>query len=124
MRSLLDIRLDGGSDAPQEARDALRPLKKQVGSLSEDVALLVSELVTNAVVHAKADTVWLRVLPMPPDDVRVEVTSPGPLWDLPVKPRPGPVGGFGFFLVQQLARDWGVVKCEKGTQVWFEISPQ
>ena len=124
MRPLLDVRLDGGPDAPSEARSALRRLEVELGGLSEDVALLVSELVTNAVVHAKADAIQLSVLPRPPDNVRVEVTAPGPLWEPPIKPRPGPLGGFGFFFVDRLAQDWGVVSKERESQVWFEISPQ
>jgi anti-sigma regulatory factor (Ser/Thr protein kinase) len=115
--------LNGGPDAPRRARKALLPLEKQLGVLCHDVLLLVSELVTNAVVHAKADAIRLSVVAKQRDDIRVEVTAAGPLWEPPMEPRPGPLGGFGFFFVDQLAKDWGVTSKAGLSQVWFEVAP-
>jgi len=122
---LLEIRLRGGQDAPSCARQALGAVETQLADRCEDISLLVSELVTNAVVHAKADAIWLSVRSGPArEDIRVEVTAPGARWELPAKPLPGPLGGFGFFFVDQLAKDWGVASEEGETRVWFEIAPQ
>jgi anti-sigma regulatory factor (Ser/Thr protein kinase) len=122
---LLEIRLRGGHDAPSCARQALGAVETQLADRCEDISLLVSELVTNAVVHAGADAIRLSVRSGEPrEDIRVEVTAPGPVWELPAKPLPGPLGGFGFFFVDQLAKDWGVVSEEDETRVWFEIAPQ
>jgi anti-sigma regulatory factor (Ser/Thr protein kinase) len=123
VQPLLEVSLDGGPDAPRRARKALLPLEKQLGALCHDVLLLVSELVTNAVVHANADPILLSVTARQRDDIRVAVTASGPLWEPPVEPRPGPLGGFGFFFVDQLANDWGVTSKEGESQVWFEVAP-
>jgi anti-sigma regulatory factor (Ser/Thr protein kinase) len=54
--------------------------------------------------------------------VRIEVRDPGRDGD--VAPRqPGPRGGgYGLFLVDHLARRWGVDRRD-GTVVWCELSP-
>jgi hypothetical protein len=31
-------------------------------------------------------------------------------------------GGWGLYLVDRIADDWGVVTAETGTRVWFELS--
>jgi anti-sigma regulatory factor (Ser/Thr protein kinase) len=97
---------------------------KDLGDLRNDVLLLVSELVTNAVVHAKAEAIWLSVACKARKAIRVEITAPGPLWEPPAEPRPGPLGGFGFFFVDQLAQDWGVAREDGETRVWFEVAPR
>ena len=90
----------------------------------EDVRLLVSELVTNALRHGEltaGDRVSLKARV---DDgvVRLEVRDPGNDGD--VAPRQPGVrgGGYGLFLVEQLARRWGVDRRD-GTVVWCELSP-
>jgi anti-sigma regulatory factor (Ser/Thr protein kinase) len=123
MEPVLELELEGGADAPARARAALRTLNGELGDLYEDVSLLVSELVTNAVVHAKSKVVRLVVLFKARQDFRVEVASAGPLWEPPAEPRPGPLGGFGFFFVEQLAQDWGIVREGPETRVWFDVAP-
>ena len=90
----------------------------------EDVRLLVTELITNALRHG-ALTPGDRVSVKASVDggvVRLEVTDPGR--DGEVAPRdPGPRGGgYGLYLVDQLARRWGVDRRE-GTTVWCELAP-
>src|SRR5690242_21129832 len=87
---LLEVRLAGGPDAPARARASLKGLSDQLGRLYDDVLLLVSELVTNAVVHAHAEAISLLVVAKDPCDIRVELISPGPQWEPPIEPRPGP----------------------------------
>jgi DNA-binding NarL/FixJ family response regulator len=92
------------------------------GPLLDDLQLLVSELVTNAVVHAGSEAqVAVRLLP---DALRVEVVDRGgPSLGATV---PGPErvdaeSGRGLFLVDRLARAWGVEPIDGGKSVWFEV---
>ena len=90
----------------------------------EDVRLLVTELITNAVRHGELTSGDRVSVKARVDDgvVRIEVRDPGNNGD--VAPRqPGPRGGgYGLFLVEQLARRWGVDRRD-GTVVWCELSP-
>ena len=85
----------------------------------EDLRLIVSELVTNAVKHGPEGRVKVR-LRRDGNTIRGEVedegTSPfGPRR----KARLGPDGGLGLRLVNSLSDRWGV---EAGTaRVWFEL---
>jgi anti-sigma regulatory factor (Ser/Thr protein kinase) len=92
--------------------------------LSERVELLVSELVTNALRHARSsDNSTIRLkLNLTPSKVRVEVEDKGSGFDPPKKPaqRADQMAGWGLVLVNRLARDWGVVN-DGGTVVWFEL---
>ena len=89
----------------------------------EDVRLLVTELITNALRHGSlspGDKVSVRASV---DDgvVRIEVTDPGE--DAEIAPRePGPRGGgYGLYLVDLLAKRWGVER-HNGTTVWCELA--
>jgi CheY-like chemotaxis protein len=89
--------------------------------LLDDVQLLVSELVTNAVVHARSDAqVAVRLLP---DALRIEVVDRGrPHLPAPSVPeRADAESGRGLFLVEQLATAWGVEPIDGGKSVWFEV---
>jgi hypothetical protein len=88
--------------------------------LVHDVALVATELVTNAVLHGGGlEHLHLRELPA---GVRVEVSdrsSDGPL--------PGFVAedagtGRGLLLVSQIASRWGVEQGPKGKTVWAEVT--
>ena len=89
----------------------------------ENIRLLVTELVTNSVRHAKASTIELMVV-VSRTRVHVEVANPGGGFE----PRPsGPEdsdSGWGLFLVDRLSDDWGVTQ-GSGTdyqRVWFELA--
>lgn len=86
--------------------------------------LLVSEVVTNAVIHSSAPApteILLRARMVDSGAVRVEVTDGGEGF-LPVPRDPDhPGGGYGLYLVEQEARAWGVDR-EGGTRVWFELA--
>jgi antitoxin YefM len=69
-------------------------------------ALLVSELVTNAVIHARTE-VLMHLLPAA-QRLRVEVTDGDPAGDVEVQPHdPAASGGRGLQLLDALADDWG-----------------
>ncbi|GAB2763067.1 ATP-binding protein [Streptomyces bullii] len=89
---------------------------------AEDVLLVVSELVTNACLHAEGpDQLWIRC-----DNkvIRVEVSDRGAGQPAPRTPhRAGRPGGHGMFIVQRLCLDWGVVRTPgvAGKTVWAEL---
>jgi anti-sigma regulatory factor (Ser/Thr protein kinase) len=118
----LSLQLDRGPNAAAKARGGLASLGDDLdGSLLETLQLLVTEVVTNSVRHARADTVLLSVL-VGDSTVRAEVTDHGPGFD---PARVGPLSsahtGWGLFLVERLADGWGVNKDRDGTRVWFEL---
>lgn len=86
---------------------------------SETVPVVVSELVTNSVLHATSTTrVLVRVGPAV---VRVEVHDADPT--LPVRRHPDPdtVTGRGLMLVEALTDRWGAAPADDGKVVWFEL---
>ncbi|MFJ9813590.1 ATP-binding protein [Streptomyces sp. NPDC101158] len=90
---------------------------------AEDVLLVVSELVTNACLHAEGPE-SLRVLRLA-EVLRLEVADRGTGQPAPRTPhRAGRPGGHGMFIVQRLCRDWGVerVAGAPGKTVWAELA--
>jgi len=92
----------------------------QCGPVLDDVQLLVSELVTNAVVHAGSEVeVAVRLLT---DAVRIEVVDRAPGAPLrPAAPAEGDESGRGLLLVETIASAWGVESIAGGKSVWFEV---
>ena len=89
----------------------------------EDVRLLVTELITNALRHGAVrpgDKVSVRAQ-VEGAIIRIEVRDPGRNGE--VKPRrPGGLGGgYGLYLVDRLARRWGVERNDE-TIVWCELA--
>lgn len=84
--------------------------------------LLVSEVVTNAVLHARSQ-VRLEVGPVT-DHVRIEVHDGSPL---PLRLHTHTslsATGRGLRLLEQLSRDWGCDAGRDGKTVWFEVGAQ
>ena len=114
----LTLKIDAGPDAPGEARTALRRFHPELApDLMQVVVLLASELVSNAVRHARAELVGVRFEVLP-DRVRVEVGDRGPGFD-PAHVPPSD-GGWGLRLVDEMADRWGAAD-DHGFQVWFEL---
>lgn len=84
----------------------------------EDATLLVSELVTNAILHGRSpiDLVVRKVK----SSVRVEVFNDGKRSVPPRNPELDAATGRGFSLVQAVASRWG--SDDAGSSVWFEIA--
>jgi anti-sigma regulatory factor (Ser/Thr protein kinase) len=122
------MRLGSGPDAAAEARRAIAALRADLDPpLMETLRLLVTELVTNSVRHTDCDSLTLRVA-IGKAAVITEVADDGPNFDAEAAveaERPGggraDDTGWGLFLVQRLARDWGVKKDERSKRVWFEL---
>ena len=122
--------IDVGDD-PHAVATARRATAAQLGQwelaeLRADAELLVSELVTNAVLHSRGDVAL--TLAVADGMLEVGVTDPG------ARLRPqrgtdrGPGGppwtaesGRGLRLVDRLSVEWGVVALARGKQVWFRL---
>lgn len=124
----VSLDIAGGRHAPRVARQfvisRLDPGLAGPGPV-EDAGLLVSELVTNSVLHAQVGsdellTVTLTVLP---DRLRLTVSDSGSKLEPHVLgPHAKGFGGIGLWLVEQLASAWGVTHHPPGTtQVWCEL---
>jgi serine phosphatase RsbU (regulator of sigma subunit)/anti-sigma regulatory factor (Ser/Thr protein kinase) len=120
----LALRLRGGPRAPAAARTALDTLQDRGldGEEAQTARLLLSEVVTNSVVHGgSGSTDWIGLdVELSPAALRVEVRDRGPGFR-PAPSLPGPLqpGGRGLFLVDELADRWGVG--DGGRSVWFEL---
>ena len=122
----LRMRLGSGPDAAAEARRAIARLRADLDPpLMETLRLLVTELVTNSVRHTDCQAFTLRIA-VGKSAVLTEVADDGPTFDLePYEGENGrasdPDTGWGLFLVQRLARDWGVKEEGRSKRVWFEL---
>ncbi len=131
-RQVRELSLDGASGVVPLARDYTREALHAWGWLpaegadrraaAEDVLLVVSELVTNACLHAEGPDA-LRLL-CDGKVLRIEVSDRGAGQPAPRTPhRAGRPGGHGMFIVQRLCLDWGVVRGPGGAgkTVWAEL---
>jgi serine/threonine-protein kinase RsbW len=117
--------LTGTPEAGLAARRALVACNGALPrTVRDDVRLLLTELVTNAVRHADAGPARLvRVeLRQRRGAVRVAVCDEGSGF-APEAPcsRPDETGGWGLVLVDRIADRWAVTRTATGTCVWFEI---
>jgi DNA-binding NarL/FixJ family response regulator len=118
-------RLGRDTASPRAARrfvtEALRMW--DLDELADTVTLLVSELVTNAVVHAGSDVEVL--VRLTGDAACVEVTDTSELAPAPREASLEDASGRGLALVEAMARRWGVRPCPGGGKtVWFEVDRQ
>jgi anti-sigma regulatory factor (Ser/Thr protein kinase) len=114
-----------GLPAPAEARGCLDELASSIPAHRfQDLRLIVSELVTNAVQHAglkEGDAIRVDV-DVAADRIRVEVADFGTGFDPhPSVPTPGQARGWGLTLVEGLADRWGK-EPGPGTRVWAELT--
>jgi anti-sigma regulatory factor (Ser/Thr protein kinase) len=93
--------------------------------LDETATLLVSELVSNAVRHARTDGSRLELrLETAGAWLRIEVSDGDPRPPRPRAPSEFDESGFGFVLVEALADKWGVRETAAGKAVWIELNTE
>ncbi|WP_121749033.1 ATP-binding protein [Streptomyces sp. E2N166] len=113
-------------DAVRTARSLVRRTLHgwDLDSVGDIAALLVSELVTNALRHATGP-IGVRLVrhPAGPDGMLlVEVSDPLPDPPRERVARPGDEDGRGLQLVASSAHRWGTRPGEVGKTVWFELT--
>lgn len=92
------------------------------GAAADDLELIISELVTNAVVHTTSRRLFLR-LGYRPGLVWISVLDQGPRTGA-IRPSPAPsdgLGGRGLLLVEQCAHRWGERPVGQGSWVWATV---
>jgi len=112
------------AQAPGLARQATHEALAawQVAHLEETALLLVSELVTNAVRHARTGgTAVVLRLEAAGSWLRIEVHDADPRMPQPRTPDRLDESGFGFVLLDALADRWGVREATIGKAVWAEL---
>ncbi|MFC8388080.1 MULTISPECIES: SpoIIE family protein phosphatase [unclassified Streptomyces] len=107
------------------ARQQLRELLHDWSSPDQvdSAVLLLSEMLTNVLVHTDTDALLLAEVTGGSDGrrMRIEVTDAGD--DLPHMRRPGELAssGRGLVLIELLAHTWGVAPRGEGKSIWFEL---
>jgi len=131
---LLILRVPASPAAAATARHAVTGLRHFLDwEVRENVELLVSELVTNSIRHADlSPRDWVEIkLEASGEAVLVEVADcgqgfrgrqPGPSARAAQAAEPERTSGWGLFLVDHIASQWGIVEGEE-TRVWFELRP-
>lgn len=108
----------------REARSVVRDVLELWGyrDLVADAELVVSELVTNAVVHA--DSGCAVIVNRGEGGVRIEVQDQGPGWPDRQTPGASAEGGRGLMIVSALSTAWGIQAADRSKSVWVELSGQ
>jgi serine/threonine-protein kinase RsbW len=116
----LSFTIAPASHSAPQARAALRTMMGRwaTEALRDDASLLLTELVSNGVIHARST---MQVyLTMDEDLLRAEVRDTSP--SAPVHRDPDEYGGRGVLILNALASSWGVVGHPgEGKTVWFEL---
>jgi anti-sigma regulatory factor (Ser/Thr protein kinase) len=124
-RTLIDTRpMLSLPPSPGSIRAARQHVERAVqaalpDAVAEDAVLLVSELATNAVLHAR--TSFTVVVDIEPSCVRVEVHDESPVQPVPRNPEPLAPNGRGLQIVRTTADRWGTNRMGWGKTVWFEL---
>jgi len=111
----MNLTLESNRQAPRISRQRLSEIRSELEPRYDDLALVVSELVSNSVLHSDDGFVSVS-LKKASDRVRIEVRDPGPGFD-----RDSPRGdGIGLEIVSRVADAWGVSN-EGDCTVWAEV---
>jgi anti-sigma regulatory factor (Ser/Thr protein kinase) len=122
----MELFLDPIPPAAGSARRALHSAAMFGAATEPDALLLLSELVTNSIVHtghSGDDAIRVRAA-HDGSTARVEVCDRARGETLPTMRGAPPsfaTGGRGLLLVDALSDRWGMDTCERGTCVWFEL---
>ncbi|WAU78650.1 SpoIIE family protein phosphatase [Streptomyces sp. Qhu-G9] len=89
----------------------------------DSAVLLVSEMVTNVLVHTDADALLVAEMTGPAGARRIRIQVTDGSDDLPHKRQPGELAssGRGLVLTELLADAWGVDPRGEGKSIWFEL---
>ncbi len=116
------MHLPADSSSPRRARQFVDEVlhRWQRDGAIERMALIASELVTNAVQHARTEiTIELSAVDAM---LRLEVFDRGRGRPQFLDSDPAIPGGLGLPIVEGLAASWGVTAGEDGKGVWAEVN--
>lgn len=118
--AVLDLTQDLGS--VREARSLVRRTLAQwdLAHLDDEASLVVSELATNALNHARS-SYQVRIYHNP-STIRIEVRDGGAGTPEPQSASPTREGGRGLLLVSALSVSWGLEQTREGKVVWAELA--
>lgn len=116
----MSLRLADNTGAAGDARRFVRDRLAVDDDLLASVELLVSELVTNAVIHAS--TAPRLAIRLGRDTVRIEVYDDDPSIPKPLPPSAERIGGRGLYIVDAMSTRWGAEPAGTGKVVWFELA--
>ncbi|MGW0822652.1 SpoIIE family protein phosphatase [Streptomyces sp. NPDC002845] len=110
---------------PAEAGRARAAVREQLhvwglNSLADTAESLVSELVSNAVRHARTRRIELRLVRG--ETLLCEADDDDPTLPTLLSAGPGDEFGRGMRVVSTLAREWGASRTSAGKTVWFELT--
>jgi anti-sigma regulatory factor (Ser/Thr protein kinase) len=119
----MQLDLACATNAPAVVRDALKTIG-ELDAVRDDVMLVASELVTNAVMHSggsAAATIQVRAA-LTETDVVISVADPGLSGNLPRMQDADVLvaGGYGLRIINQLASEWGF-EHNQGCRVWARL---
>ena len=116
------LELEARPQSAGEARRAVESLLSRwdLDSLVDVTVLLTSEVVTNAILHARTNVVVIIVVDVP--TVRVEVSDDAEQYPEMRRTDEEATSGRGMMLVDSLATAWGVRPANGGKCVWFEVA--
>ena len=124
-RGSYSVRLDSAPEQVGAARRFMQCVFGDGHPLLDDLRLLVTELVTNAVVHAAGGTVGVFV-ESTAEQIRVSVRDSGGGRTLPaagtMQNWESPHGR-GLAMVAEMTHDWGWGTDDDGSTVWFVLIP-
>jgi anti-sigma regulatory factor (Ser/Thr protein kinase) len=128
LESFTTLALPRDLGTPAQGR---RLLESALDSLPEsvlaDAQLLLTEVLSNAILHGSAGAGARLDVSVEADEsiVRVTVTDRSPQFPRPaiLPPDPLAASGWGLYLLERLAKQWGVEDApDGGSAVWFELS--
>ena len=112
-------RFAGEATAVSAARHYVREqLSAQDADIVDAAELMISELASNCVRHARTDfEVAIRSL----EPIRIEVRDHGGGEPQVLSPGPEQPSGRGLAIVAAMSDQWGVIPASKGKTVWFAL---
>lgn len=113
---------DADLDSPGAARHLLVRGLRDWGAddaLLRDAELVLSELATNAVIHAR--TAFSVAARRGRSGLRISVRDSSPVWPTVNDPGPSVPSGRGLRVVSGLATSWGAEVTPEGKTVWAEL---
>ncbi len=115
------VQIEPDEQAPGRGRAFIEEVLAEYPAIAGDAALIVSELVTNAVIHGDRSVPIALEVTIDKRRVRLSVaTQAGHEVKLRMR-SPNAPGGFGLSIVNTLASEWGI-KRRPRPMVWCDLS--